>query len=112
MNLPGLKDVTTNQYTLAPDLDPFLYLRWAKEIIATGTIPVTDTMRCVPLGFNTSYELTLPAYLIADLYKFLNLFSPTSIEYAAIIYPVIFFCLFLVAFFLFVRKIFSNYLSI
>ena len=95
--------------TLAPDLDPYLYLRWAKEVVANGAIAKVDIMRYVPLGFQTSNELTLPVYLIVDLYKFLNLFSPTSIEYAAVIFPVIFFCLFLVAFFLFVRKTFSNY---
>lgn len=109
LNMGGLIDVSTNSMTLAPDLDPYLYLRWAKEVVANGSIAQVDTMRYVPLGYQTSNELTLPVYLIVDLYKFLNLFSPTSIEYAAVIFPVIFFCLFLVAFFLFVRKVLSDY---
>jgi hypothetical protein len=32
-NIPQLKDVFTGEYTLGPDLDPFLYLRHAKEIL-------------------------------------------------------------------------------
>ena len=31
LNLYGLKDITTNGWTLVPDLDPFLFLRWAKD---------------------------------------------------------------------------------
>jgi len=31
-NIPQLKDVTTNDWTLGPDLDPFLYLRIAQDI--------------------------------------------------------------------------------
>ena len=109
LNIPGLKDAATGNMTLAPDLDPYLYLRWSREILSNGSLPVIDTMRYVPLGYDTTDELILPCYLIIDLYKFLNLFSPTTIEYAAIIYPVIFFCLFLIAFFLFVNKLFSDY---
>ena len=33
-NIPNLTDVSTGEYTLGPDLDPFLYLRHAKEIVA------------------------------------------------------------------------------
>ena len=35
-NLPGLRDVTTGGWTLGPDLDPFLFLRWAKYIVENG----------------------------------------------------------------------------
>ena len=35
-NIPRLIDVTTKTWTLAPDLDPFLFLRWAKYIVANG----------------------------------------------------------------------------
>ena len=31
-NLPLLRDITTGTWTLGPDLDPFLFLRWAKYI--------------------------------------------------------------------------------
>src|SRR3989338_2054004 len=44
---------------------------------------------------------------IAYLYKFLNLFSKdVSLEYAAIIFPVIFFGLSIIVFFFFVREVF------
>ncbi|MEM2018021.1 MAG: hypothetical protein QW585_02300, partial [Candidatus Pacearchaeota archaeon] len=33
-NIPYLKDITTGNYTLGPDLDPFLYLRHAREIVS------------------------------------------------------------------------------
>ena len=33
LNIDGLKDIATNSWTLGPDLDPFLFLRWAKYIV-------------------------------------------------------------------------------
>jgi len=110
LNIPQLKDITTNSWTLAPDLDPFLFLRWAKDIAEHGFLAKIDMMRYVPLGYNTSGEMVLLSQLIVYLYKFMSIFSSNAtVEYAAIIYPVIFFCLTLVAVFLFVRKVFSNY---
>ncbi len=47
-NLSGLRDITTGQWTLGPDLDPFLFLRWAKYIIQNGSLMAIDTMRNVP----------------------------------------------------------------
>tara|TARA_Y100000310_G_scaffold201896_1_gene201965 strand:+ start:70 stop:441 length:372 start_codon:yes stop_codon:yes gene_type:complete len=64
-NLPGLRDVTTGTWTLGPDLDPFLFLRYAKEIVETGTLAAVDMMRYVPLGFNTGEGFVLHYYLIA-----------------------------------------------
>src|SRR3989344_3095434 len=46
---PGLWDITTNSYTLGPDLDPWLFLRVAKTIQEQGSVPAIDTMRNVPL---------------------------------------------------------------
>ncbi len=106
-NVPYLKDETTGGYTLGPDLDPFFFLRYAKIIATQGSLPAIDTMRYVPLGISSSQDTTFLPYSIAYFYKFLHFFSPSvSIEYAAIIFPVIFFCLALVAFFLLVRKLF------
>jgi asparagine N-glycosylation enzyme membrane subunit Stt3 len=107
--IPYLKDVTTGNYTLGPDLDPFLFLRLAKTIVANGSLPAMDYMRYVPLGFNNQQENYFLQYTIAYLYKFLHLFDPSvTIEYAAIIYPVIAMILTMIFFFLFVRKAFSN----
>jgi asparagine N-glycosylation enzyme membrane subunit Stt3 len=108
-NVPGLKDVTTGDYTLGPDLDPFLFLRYAKDIVATGSIPVIDTMRVVPLGFNTLQETQLLPYLIAYFHKFLNLFTTTSVNYSAVIFPAFMFLLTIVAFFFLVGKIFYEH---
>jgi len=103
-NISGLKDATTGNYTLGPDLDPFLYLRIAHEIIDTGAQPSVDYMRY--LGMAEPYQNFLQ-WGIVYLYKFLKLFSSdVSLEYAAIIFPVIFFGLSIVVFFFFVREIF------
>src|SRR3989338_2160681 len=67
---PGLWDITTNNWTLGPDLDPFLFLRWAKYIILHGSLMANDTLRYVPLGFNVRAELTPLVYMIAWFHKF------------------------------------------
>jgi asparagine N-glycosylation enzyme membrane subunit Stt3 len=103
---PGLWDITTNSWTLGPDLDPFLFLRTAQTILKNGSVPSIDTMRYVPLGADTSVETKLLPYMIVWTYDFLNAFSPVTIEYAADILPVIMFALTIIAFFLFVREIF------
>ena len=72
---PGLWDVTTNDYTLGPDLDPFLFLRYAKTMISEGSLPQIDTMRNVPLSFDTTTELQMVSYMIVLTYKFVNLFG-------------------------------------
>ncbi|MCK5043537.1 hypothetical protein KAR52_00865 [Candidatus Pacearchaeota archaeon] len=106
-NIPKLKDITTGAWTLGPDLDPFLFLRWAKYIVEHGSLMILDTMRCVPLGFNTAAEMKLLSYMIAWFHHFLSFFSKEStVTYAAIWFPVIMFALTAIAFFLFARKIF------
>ncbi len=104
-NIPQLKDITTGNYTLGPDLDPFLYLRISYEIIDHGKILNPDYMRYH--GAKPYYNF-LP-YGIAYLYKFLSLFQKNaSLEYAAIIFPVIFFGGSIIFFFFFVRELFSR----
>ncbi len=105
---PGLWDITTDSWTLGPDLDPFLFLRQAETIVENGSLPKIDEMRNVPLGFETTRETMLLPYMIAGTYWVLNSFSNTSIEYAAVIFPVIMFALTIIAFFLFVREIFTR----
>jgi dolichyl-diphosphooligosaccharide--protein glycosyltransferase len=108
-NVPYLIDQTTGEYTLGPDLDPFLFLRYAKIIATEGSLPEIDIMRNVPLGFRTGIETRLLPYTITYLYKILHFFNPEiSIEYAAIILPVIFFALSLIVFFFLVRKLFDK----
>ncbi|MCX8159005.1 MAG: hypothetical protein N3D20_01800 [Candidatus Pacearchaeota archaeon] len=104
LNLPNLKDVTTGNWTLGPDLDPFLFLRWAKYIVTHGFLMPIDYMRYVPLGFNVKEELYTLSYLIAYFHKALSIFGSFSVEYSAILFPVFMFSLSIIFFFLFVRK--------
>ena len=106
-NVPNLKDVTTGNYTLGPDLDPFLFLRWANEIVENGSLAKIDALRYYPLGYETSKETLLLPYSIAYTYKVLHFFNPSvTVEFAAVIYPAIFFVLAIIVFFLFVRRLF------
>ena len=106
---PFLWDITRNNWTLGPDLDPFFFMRWAKLIIEHGTMPAIDTMRYVPLYFDTLKETRLLPYMIAYLYRIIHVFnSNTTVEYAAVILPVIASVFTAIAFFLLVRKIFEE----
>ena len=107
-NVDKLKDITTNEWTLGPDLDPFLFLRWAEYIDENGSLYSVDDMRYVPLGFETKYELLLHPYMIAWFHKFFSVFSRESLTYSAIIYPAVMFSLAIIVFFLLVRKMFID----
>jgi asparagine N-glycosylation enzyme membrane subunit Stt3 len=107
-NQPGLWDVSTNTWTLGPDLDPWLFTRTAKSIIETGSVPKIDTMRNVPLGFDNTKETMLLPYMIAYTHYFFNIFGDYPVEFSAAILPVIMFALTIISFFLFVREIFTN----
>jgi len=104
----GLKDITTNNWTLGPDLDPFVFLRYAKYIVEHGKLMVLDTMRYVPLGFRTAEETKVLPYMIAYLHKILGFFGEYSVEYSAVIFPVIASVFTALFFFLLVRKIFQE----
>jgi asparagine N-glycosylation enzyme membrane subunit Stt3 len=105
-NIPGLKDVTTGDWTLAPDLDPFLYLRHAKEI-DNGVLQNPDMMRYVPLGAkNYAYQSLMP-WVIFYFYKISQIFGNNSLTYAAIITPVILFIISAIGFLLFVKALSS-----
>jgi len=98
---PGLWDITTDTWTLGPDLDPWLFSRNAEVIVEDGSLPETDMMRNVPLGFPNSLETPLLPIMIAGTYYFLNIFSNVSVIYAAVVFPVIMFALTIIAFFLY-----------
>lgn len=107
--LPGLWDITTNSWTLGPDLDPWLFVRTAETILEQGKVPAIDEMRNVPLGFDNTKETMLLPYMIVGTYKISSLFyAGTTIEFAGAIFPVIMFAFTILAFFLFVRKLFIS----
>ena len=106
---PGLWDITTNSWTLGPDLDPFLFLRYAKEDIANnGSLPTMDMLRNVPFGFDTSTELQMVPHMIILTYRLVNLFGTYSVDFAGVFMPVLFFGLTIISFFFFVREIFRK----
>ncbi|MEK6818570.1 MAG: STT3 domain-containing protein, partial [Nanoarchaeota archaeon] len=107
-NLSGLRDITTGGWTLGPDLDPFLFLRWAKYIVTHGSLMDVDYMRYVPLGFYTKYELIFLPYLIAWFHKIAVIFGSTSVEQSAALFPAIIFSFGLFCYFLLTRKMFSE----
>jgi len=107
-NLDGLRDITTGNWTLGPDLDPFLFLRWAKYIVENGALFAVDTMRYVPLGFDIGGEFLLHPYLMAWFHYLASLFGSESVTQSAVIYPVFMFALTVIAFFLLARKIFID----
>ncbi|UCD20858.1 MAG: hypothetical protein JSW08_03755 [archaeon] len=109
-NVSGLKDVTTGNYTLGPDLDPFWYTRIAEEISTHGSPLNPDMMRAAPLGVEASYNLH--SYLIAGFHKITSIFSPNiQFKLSAILFPAVFFCLAIVFFFLFSRRVFAKFLD-
>ena len=110
-NLSKLRDITTGGWTLGPDLDPFLFLRWAKYIVENGSIMPIDTMRYVPLGFNTSEENVLLPYLIAWFHKIAHVFGSSSVEQSAALFPAVFFVLTVIAFFLMTKVMFKDLLG-
>jgi len=103
---PGLWDVTTNTWTLGPDLDPWLFLRTAESIVENGSVPEIDNMRYSPLGYNNAKETKLLPYLLAYTHYFFNSFGTYPIEFSGAIFPVIMFVLTILSFFLLVREIF------
>ena len=119
-NIDKLKDVTTNNWTLGPDLDPFLFLRWAEYIAEHGKLFVLDSMRNVPLGYNTAGEAQLLSYLIVWFFKFLSLLpnflvsklpgapQEISVTYAAILFPAVMFVFTIIAFFFLTKEIFKD----
>lgn len=117
LNLSKLKDITTGTWTLGPDLDPFLFLRWAQYIAVHGKLFIIDTMRYAPLAnicsgascipVDTSSDMKLLSYLIAWFSEFLGAFDKSvTINFAAVIFPVVMAVFTGIAFFLFARKLF------
>lgn len=105
-NLPGLRDVTTGGWTLGPDLDPFLFLRWAQYIVEHGQLMAVDMMRYVPLGFNTRGEMLLLSYMIAWFHKLVAALGISdSVTQSAVYFPAAMFGLTVIAFFFLVRTI-------
>ena len=84
-------------YNYIPDVDSYLFVRYAQYIVDYGKLTAIDMMRNVPLGANTGYESWILAYLMAYMYNFFHMFSDkVTMMFVAAWYPPIFFTLGLV----------------
>jgi len=102
-NLPLIND------RILIDPDAFLFLRYTREIVANGHLPLIDVMRYYPIGYNMSGEVTLLSYIIAYSYKLFHLFLPSlTIEKATIWYPVIAFAIGTFLFFLLINRLINT----
>lgn len=106
-NIPLLKDITTGK-AIPMALDPHVFLRYAEYILEHGKLMAIDTFRFVPFGKSTtSLEQIIP-YTIVYFYKFLSIFFPSiTIQTVDIIYPVIFYMLAAIMFFLLIKRLFD-----
>lgn len=98
-NLEFLKDQTTGEY-IPTALDPFYFLRATEAIIENGgRLPEYDSMRYHPTE-NTRWTDEVWPYFIIPIHNVVQIFnSEVSIQLMAILFPVIFFVLGLIAFF-------------
>lgn len=106
-NFNLLKDSTTGDFTPI-DIDSYLYLRYAQQVIDHGKVLAHDSLRYYPYGYETSGETIFVSYFIAYLYKFLHFFnSNITLNYTDIIYPALTSAIGLIFFFLLVRRLFD-----
>ena len=71
--------------------DSARYLRQAKLIVEDGELPEVDHMRWAPIGVQIDQRLTLFPTFLAGSFKLLSWFMPSlTLEYFAILLPVIF----------------------
>ncbi len=106
VDISSLKDITTGNYTLGQDLDPFLYLRNAQAII-NNNLTNPDMMWAAPLGNQPYAYHSLMPWVMAGFYKLLNIFGTISLELSACILPIFLTALAIIFFFMFVQKSFS-----
>ena len=105
--LPNLVDRATNTY-IPLGVDPFVFLRYARELLANGNLAAVDMLRYFPDGYTQIGEFSLLTHFIVSLYKFLHVFNPTvTLEYVHILYPAIVFPFTLLFFFFLTRKLFN-----
>ena len=71
--------------------DSARYLRQARLIVEDGELPEIDHMRWAPIGVQIDQRLTLFPVILAGLFNLLSWFIPSlTIEYFAILSPIIF----------------------
>lgn len=91
------------------DPDAHLVLRYAQTVLDTDGLPAVDNMRYYPIGFeDPSSEFGFISYFLVYLYRFFSIFdSSVTLTSTVISYPVFTFCIAMIFFFLFVRRVFN-----
>jgi asparagine N-glycosylation enzyme membrane subunit Stt3 len=110
-SVKNLIDVTTGKH-VPMALDPHLFLKYAKYIVEHGSLYAHDVARFVPEGISTIKYVFMSSFIVY-VYKIMHFFNPAvTIEYAAIVYPVVTFAGAMVFFFLLVRRLFDDKIAL
>jgi asparagine N-glycosylation enzyme membrane subunit Stt3 len=89
-------------------LDPYLFYRYSLDILRTGSIPLNDTMRYYPDGYDTLTEGVLHSYVMAYIYLILKPLINWQFITAFQLYPAIFGALSFIVFYFIVREFFDD----
>ena len=110
--LPNLIDITTGKYITA-DPDALAFLRYTKEIVENGALPLIDKLRYYPQGYANLEEFSLLSHLLAYWYKIVHLFIPSvTVELIHTTYPAFSFAIAMIFFFLFARRLSNTKVAI
>ena len=104
------------KYTMMPDIDPYQYLRLARNYLTYGALGDTtkneeslDSKVIAPIGVDAKAYNELQPYILAYIYKIAKVFKPQiPLMQAAAYFPIIFVTLAVIFAFLLGRKITNN----
>src|SRR3989344_4167091 len=104
------------KYTMMPDIDPYQYLRLARNYLTYGALGDTtkneeslDSKVIAPIGVDAKAYNELQPYILAYIYKIAKVFKPQiPLMQAAAYFPIIFVTLAVIFTFLLGRKITNN----
>jgi asparagine N-glycosylation enzyme membrane subunit Stt3 len=89
-------------------LDPYVFYRYAQDVVDTGVIRANDTMRYYPFGYNTRAEGTLHSYVMAYIYLAFQPILGWSLMTAFQLYPAIFGALAFIVFYFLLKELFKD----
>ena len=111
-SLPNLIDATTGRY-LTADPDALAFLRYTKEIVENGALPIIDKLRYYPQGYANLEEFSLLSHLLAYWYKIVHSFIPSvTVELIHTTYPAFSFAIAMIFFFLFARRLSNTKIAV
>ena len=92
--------------------DPYLFVRYSQHIVEYGELMSHDRFRYAPIGISTRYSLNFVAYVLGFMNSIIGMFLSHSLYETAIWYPVVFFALALLAFYLMVRSVLGQQVAV